>query len=88
MWDPVCTIDGQTYEKSAIQESIDRGFHISPLTGAKLERDGRVDTILIPNHILRNEIQDWVKSRLCSKVNHIYGNQSLCMVYIYFIFIQ
>lgn len=49
--DPVSTIDGQTYERSAIVEWFGRGKTTSPATGLALS-----STTLIPNFALRSMI--------------------------------
>jgi hypothetical protein len=51
MTDPVITVDGQSYERTAIQEWFQRGSITSPATGAIL-----TSNILVPNHALRNAI--------------------------------
>ena len=48
MTDPVCTMDGFTYERAAITEWL-RTNSTSPSTGALLE-----STTLIPNHLVRS----------------------------------
>ena len=53
MDDPVSTIDGQTYERGAIEQWF-RNRNTSPLTGALLD-----DKRLIPNISLRNAIEEW-----------------------------
>ena len=55
MADPVFTADGFSYEREAIAEWLANGKTISPLSGAELER-----TDLIPNHALRNAIQQYI----------------------------
>ena len=52
MSDPVATVDGQTYERSAIAKWLKRK-KTSPLTGMTLET-----TALIPNHALRKLIEE------------------------------
>ena len=52
MSDPVSTVDGQTYERSAIARWLARK-KTSPLTGMALET-----TALIPNHALRKLIEE------------------------------
>jgi len=53
MTDPVCTSDGHTFERAAIQRWLSqRGT--SPLTGLRL-----VSKALLPNHMLRSLIDDW-----------------------------
>ena len=52
MRDPVSTIDGLTYERSAITQWL-RTNNTSPLTGAVLESD-----LLIPCVLVRGQIQD------------------------------
>ena len=48
MTDPVSTVDGFTYERTAISEWL-RTKDTSPKTGAKLE-----SKVLIPNHLVRS----------------------------------
>ena len=52
MRDPVSTVDGLTYERSAIEKWLQTS-NTSPLTGAVLE-----STLLIPCVIVRSQIQD------------------------------
>ncbi len=54
MKDPVVAADGQTYERAAIQEWLDRGNRSSPMSGAQLEH-----TSLTPNYNLRSQIHAW-----------------------------
>ena len=51
MVDPVVMMDGMTYERSAIQQWLDKGNSTSPLTGEKLP-----STVLIPNNLVRGQI--------------------------------
>ena len=51
MTDPVCTMDGFTYERAAITEWL-RTNSTSPSTGALLE-----STTLIPNHLVRSMLR-------------------------------
>jgi len=51
MHDPVCTIDGQTFERHAIEFWL-RDHDTSPLTGERLE-----NKMLIPNFIVRSQIR-------------------------------
>ena len=53
MKNAVCAPDGFTYEADAIAEWFCRA-KTSPMTGQQL-----TDTTLIPNHVLRSQIQDW-----------------------------
>ena len=48
MTDPVCTVDGFTYERTAISEWF-RTNDTSPTTGAKLE-----SKVLYPNYLVRS----------------------------------
>jgi hypothetical protein len=52
MRDPVSTIDGLTYERSAITQWL-RANNTSPLTGAVLASD-----LLIPCVLVRGQIKD------------------------------
>jgi hypothetical protein len=54
--DPVVTADGQTYERSWIQDWFSRGHTTSPLTNLPL-----VHTNLTPNIALRNSIEEFLK---------------------------
>ena len=54
MTDPVCTVDGFTYERTAISEWF-RTNDTSPSTGATLESKA-----LIPNLSLRSMIRSFV----------------------------
>jgi hypothetical protein len=56
--DPVCAADGQTYERSALEEWFRRGKRSSPLTGAPLEHIN-----VTPNVTLRKAIQDFLEAR-------------------------
>ncbi len=49
--DPVCTVDGQCYERKAIEEWFRRGNRTSPVTGMAL-----ASLQLIPNYALRSVI--------------------------------
>ena len=60
MTDPVSTLDGYTYERTAITEWL-RTKNTSPSTGATLET-----TILIPNLSLRSMIRSFVEARTVS----------------------
>ncbi|KAL6056360.1 Ubox domain containing protein [Balamuthia mandrillaris] len=53
MEDPVVAADGQCYERSAIEEWLQKN-DTSPLTGAKLETK-----VLYPNYSLRSRIKEW-----------------------------
>ena len=55
MSDPVSCMDGHTYERSGIEHWLE-DHDTSPLTGAKLSSKN-----LIPNHSLRNAIEEWKK---------------------------
>ena len=55
MSDPVTCMDGHTYERSGIEHWLE-DHDTSPLTGAKLPSKN-----LIPNHALRNAIDEWKK---------------------------
>ena len=57
MTDPVSTLDGFTYERTAISEWL-RTKDTSPSTGTKLE-----SKTLIPNYSLRNIIRSFVEAR-------------------------
>eukprot|EP00920_Eleutheroschizon_duboscqi_P005969 GHVT01013932.1.p1 GENE.GHVT01013932.1~~GHVT01013932.1.p1 ORF type:complete len:284 (+),score=37.85 GHVT01013932.1:2480-3331(+) len=55
--DPVCTVDGHSYDRVAIEDWLARGHVASPLTGLPL-----VSNVLIPNYNLRRVI-DWIIQR-------------------------
>ena len=55
MSDPVCTIDGHSYEKAAITTWFERRI-TSPLTGTVLG-----SRTLVPNHALRHSISQWLQ---------------------------
>lgn len=57
MRDPVIAEDGHSYERSAIEQWFGTSNH-SPKTGAPLR-----STHLIPNHALRNTIEDYFRNR-------------------------
>lgn len=54
MADPVVAADGHSYDRSCIEGWFGRGKDTSPLTNERLP-----NTVLIPNHALRNAIQAW-----------------------------
>ena len=54
MVDPVCTADGHTYERSAIEEWLRPGRMTSPNTNLRLST-----AALTPNHALRSAIEEW-----------------------------
>jgi len=57
MKDPVSTLDGQVYERAAIECWLEQ--HItSPLTGATLE-----SRALIPQFLLRSLIKEWLEAQ-------------------------
>jgi hypothetical protein len=58
-YNPVTTIDGQTYEKMEILRWFLDGNETSPLTGKKLK-----SLEIVPNIILKNIISDWKKQYL------------------------
>ncbi|EKX39567.1 hypothetical protein GUITHDRAFT_76256, partial [Guillardia theta CCMP2712] len=53
MNNPVTCSDGFTYERSSIETWLQSNT-VSPMTGMPLQGSG-----LIPNHNLRNAIQEW-----------------------------
>ena len=55
MRDPVATVDGQTYERSAIEHWL-RDHNTSPLTGEVLAMK-----MLIPNHTVRGLSRKWLE---------------------------
>ena len=59
MTHPVCTEDGQTFEKSSIEKWLADGNRKSPTTGQTLR-----DTKLTTNYALRNSIEEWTKAEL------------------------
>jgi len=54
MVDPVCTADGQTYEKAAISRWLETR-RVSPVTNSRL-----TDLTLTPNRPLRSLIEDYL----------------------------
>ena len=54
MRDPVCTLEGQLFERAAIEGWLETKGAISPITGAPL-----ASTMLIPVPALREEIRAW-----------------------------
>jgi hypothetical protein len=59
MTNPVCTIDGHSYERKAIETWFKRRI-TSPLTGALLG-----SRTIFPNHALRSSIEEWRKRSGC-----------------------
>ena len=58
MTDPVCTVDGHTYERAAIRQWFNLGNRRSPKTNAVLP-----SVELTPNHALRCAIEAYLKER-------------------------
>eukprot|EP00921_Rhytidocystis_pertsovi_P018700 GHVQ01029611.1.p1 GENE.GHVQ01029611.1~~GHVQ01029611.1.p1 ORF type:complete len:296 (-),score=52.43 GHVQ01029611.1:514-1401(-) len=56
MTDPVCCVDGHTYERSAIAAWLAEGHITSPSTGLPMH-----STAIIPNHNLRRSIEDLLR---------------------------
>ncbi len=56
MRDPWMAADGYSYERAAIQQWLDKGKRISPLTGEIFAH-----TLLQPNHTLRTVMQDLIQ---------------------------
>ena len=54
MEDPVVCADGQSYDRSAIEEWL-KDHRTSPVTNLPLP-----NLQLVPNHALRNSIQEWL----------------------------
>ena len=54
MRDPVTCTDGHSYERANISRWLNEGHNTSPITGNPLQSN-----LLIPNHALRNAIEDW-----------------------------
>ena len=54
MEDPVNTVDGQTYERYAIQDWFNQGKTTSPMTNEEL-----VSTRLVSNRALKQRIVAW-----------------------------
>ena len=54
MRDPVLTVDGETYERTAIEEWFGRGNSTAPRTGAKLD-----STVIFPNKLVKRAITTW-----------------------------
>ena len=59
MDDPVSTVDGQTYERRAIQGWFDGGRVTSPSTGLRLEKNGALDLSLVRIIALKSAIEHW-----------------------------
>ena len=57
MRDPVIAVDGHSYERAEIERWFAAGQTRSPKTNATL-----FDTLLVPNHALRNTIEDYLKA--------------------------
>jgi hypothetical protein len=57
MTDPVLTCDGHTYERASIAEWL-QTHSTAPITGAELENKA-----LIPNHLVRSQIKDYLQSQ-------------------------
>lgn len=57
MRDPVIAVDGHSYERTAIEQWFAAGQTRSPKTNATL-----FDTLLVPNHALRNTIEEYLKA--------------------------
>jgi len=55
MVDPVVASDGFTYEREAIEKWINEGKTTSPMTQEEM------DTTLIPNQVMKTQIQEWVE---------------------------
>ena len=62
MKDPVTTADGFSYEREAITQWFATGQSISPSTGALLDHQH-----LVPNHALRNAIQEFTANSSAAK---------------------
>lgn len=60
---PTIATDGFTYEKKAIEKWLQKST-MSPMTGAHLS-----NLNLIPNHALRNTIQDYLANKLKKTVS-------------------
>jgi len=63
MQDPVSTVDGHTYERSAVEQWFAQGKDTSPLTNAVLG-----STALTPNITLRNAIEQW-QTTYCKQIS-------------------
>lgn len=61
MKNPHVAADGFSYELEAIEEWVETGHDISPITKSRL-----MHTKLTPNHTLRSLIQDWQSKRSTS----------------------
>jgi uncharacterized membrane protein YgcG len=59
MEDPVSTVDGQTYERKAIEKWFSRGRITSPFTGAKLGT-----SLLTPNYAMKRTIVEFLETTL------------------------
>ncbi|XP_078155686.1 U-box domain-containing protein 70-like [Carex rostrata] len=56
MKDPCIAADGFTYEAEAIKTWLNRGYNTSPMTNLVLPHHD-----LIPNHVLRSAIKEWLE---------------------------
>ncbi len=76
MIDPVKTIDGQTYERYAIERWFEHNV-TSPLTGLRLEQNGTVDLTLTPNTQLSDLIRQFVESNSINSAVNQNNQESL-----------
>ncbi|KAL8110508.1 U-box domain-containing protein 26-like [Apium graveolens] len=67
--DPVTLCTGQTYERSSIEKWLATGNMICPVTMQKLH-----DPLLVPNHTLRNLIDQWLQK------GHYLGTNELSII--------
>ncbi len=66
--DPVCTVDGHSYERRSIEEWFNiKNKDTSPKAICKLEKGGVIDRSLTPNHALRQAIETWKETMLQSQ---------------------
>ena len=66
MKDPVCTHDGYTFERSAIETYFERDGLLSPVTGKKMN-----SSLLIPNRSLKEQIVKFHKKEKLSWIEYL-----------------
>ena len=65
--DPVVVRTGQTYERSSVEDWIQRGGKTCPATGQPLAEANESIVRMAPNFALRSAIQEWAK-RTCPEI--------------------
>jgi len=61
--DPVVVRTGQTYERSSVEDWIQRGGKTCPATGQPLAEANESIVRMAPNFALRSAIQEWAKRK-------------------------